>query len=128
MEQKSYDDLAERSIAVRDSQEFQNLKRSFMRFIAPMSVIFLVWYVIYIVLASYAPGFFGIKVFGLINVALLFGLAQVATTFIITTLYRRWADKKYDPLATTLGERMESGALLADEERAASESNKDGAA
>ena len=44
MEQKSYDDLAERSIAVRDSQEFQNLKRSFMRFIAPMSVIFLVWY------------------------------------------------------------------------------------
>lgn len=46
MEQKSYDDLAERSIAVRDSQEFQNLKRSFMRFIAPMSVIFLVWYVL----------------------------------------------------------------------------------
>ena len=41
----------------------------------------------------------GTKVVGNINVALVFGLLQFVTTFLIAWLYARFADRQLDPLA-----------------------------
>ena len=95
---------------LQDSAEFQQLRRVFRSFIFPMTALFLVWYFAYVLLAAFASGFMSTKVFGNINVGLLFGFGQFISTFAITILYKRWADKKFDPAADALRERLERGA------------------
>jgi uncharacterized membrane protein (DUF485 family) len=50
-----------------------------------------------------------IKLFGNINVGLVFGLLQFVSTFLITFLYVRFADRKLDPLAFQLRDDIENG-------------------
>jgi uncharacterized membrane protein (DUF485 family) len=92
---------------VQASPEFNELRSRLRRFIFPMSAAFLVWYLAYVLLASYAPGFMAIKVFGNINVGLIIGLLQFVTTFVITTVYVRFANRYIDPAAEKLRERIE---------------------
>ncbi|MEN3266967.1 MAG: hypothetical protein V7646_3861 [Pseudonocardia sp.] len=73
-----------------------------------MSIAFLAWYLAYVLLASYAPGFMAIKVFGNINVGLIIGLLQFVSTFAITTIYVRYADKHLDPAAEKIRQQIES--------------------
>lgn len=75
-----------------------------------MSAAFLIWYLVYVLLASYAPGFMSIKVMGNINIGLIIGLLQFVTTFVITTVYVRYANKRLDPLAEQLRQRIEGSA------------------
>lgn len=95
---------------VQASEEFADLRARLRRFIFPMSAGFLLWYLAYVVLASYAPDFMAIKVLGNINVGLIFGLLQFVTTFVITTVYVRFANKQLDPAAERLRERVEGAA------------------
>ena len=67
-----------------------------------MTGLFLAWYLLYVLLASYAPSFMAIKLVGNINVGLVFGLLQFVSTFLITFLYVRFADRKLEPLAAQL--------------------------
>ncbi|OLT10506.1 hypothetical protein BJF78_28830 [Pseudonocardia sp. CNS-139] len=92
---------------VQASPEFAQLRSRLRRFVFPMSAAFLAWYLLYVVLASYAPGFMAISVFGNINVGLLIGLLQFVSTFTITTVYVRFANKHIDPAAKELRERIE---------------------
>ena len=64
-----------------------------------MTVAFFLWYALYVLLSAYARDFMGTKVVGNINVALIFGLLQFVSTFLIAWLYSRYADRKLDPLA-----------------------------
>ena len=63
---------------------------------------------LYVLLASYAPGFMAIKVLGNINVGLIFGLLQFVSTFAITTIYVSYANRHLDPAAARLRERIEA--------------------
>jgi len=82
--------------------EFQVLRHRLRSFVFPMTGLFLGWYLLYVLLASYAPSFMAIKLVGNINVGLVFGLLQFASTFLITWAYIRYADRKLDPLAEDL--------------------------
>ena len=90
---------AERYLAVQRSDEFAGLRRALRGFIFPMTVAFFLWYALYVILSAYARGFMGTKLFGNINVALVFGLLQFVSTFVIAWLYSRFADRKIDPVA-----------------------------
>ncbi|WP_422631918.1 DUF485 domain-containing protein [Pseudokineococcus basanitobsidens] len=93
---------------VQQTPDFAALRSSFRRFIFPVAGFFLAWYALYVLLAAFAPGFMGIRVGGsTITVGLLMGLGQFVTTFVITMVYRSWADKRFDPQATALRERIE---------------------
>lgn len=92
---------------VQDSAEFADLRSRLRRFVFPMSAAFLIWYLAYVLLASYARDFMAIKVLGNINVGLIIGLLQFGTTFLITTLYVRYANKNLDPAAALLRKRIE---------------------
>lgn len=94
---------------VQASAEFVELRRRLRRFIFPMTVAFLAWYMLYVLLATYARGFMSQKLFGNINVGLVLGLGQFASTFLITWLYVRYADKQVDPLAEELRAELEGG-------------------
>ena len=74
-----------------------------------MTALFLAWYFLYVLLAAYAHDFMATKVFGNITVGLLFGLGQFASTFIITMVYARWADRQLDPVGERLRKQIEEG-------------------
>jgi len=101
-EQSSY-------LAVENSEEFAGLRKALRSFVFPMTAAFLVWYALYVLLSAYARDFMGTKVVGEINVALVFGLLQFVSTFLIAWLYVRYADRRLDPVADRLRARVEQG-------------------
>lgn len=86
--------------------EFTELRRLYRGFVFPATVAFLTWYLLYVVMSNWAGGFMGTKVVGNVNVALVFGLLQFATTFLIAWLYARYSTAKLDPLAKTLDDEF----------------------
>ena len=84
------------------SDDFQELRRRYRAFVFPWTVAFLVWYLLFVALSNWAPGFMGSQVFGNINVGLLMGLLQFVTTFGIAYLYSKHAARSFDPLADSL--------------------------
>jgi uncharacterized membrane protein (DUF485 family) len=91
----------------QDSPEFTELRRRFRRFAFPMTVAFFVWYLLYVLLSTYADDLMAEKVFGDVNLGILLGLAQFVTTFLITTLYVRHAGRNTDPIADEMRDRLE---------------------
>ncbi|XIF83481.1 DUF485 domain-containing protein [Kutzneria buriramensis] len=83
--------------AIQDSAEFAELRRRLRRFVFPMTALFLVWYLTYVLLSAYAHAFMATQVFGLVNVGLLLGLAQFVSTVLITLAYNRFARRRIDP-------------------------------
>ncbi|GGS61038.1 MULTISPECIES: DUF485 domain-containing protein [Actinokineospora] len=99
-------DNADQWTEVQSSAEFVELRRRLRTFVFPMTALFLVWYLLYVLLADYAPEFMSTKLLGNINVGLVLGLLQFVSTFLITTLYVRYANRKLDPLAQKLRESV----------------------
>ena len=94
--------------AAQDSPEFVELKRRFRRFAFPMTVAFFTWYLLYVLLSTYASDFMATRVFGNVNVGILLGLAQFVTTFAITHLSVAHANRQTDPIADEMRERLEA--------------------
>lgn len=94
---------------VRASEDFTTLRSTFRGFAFPMTVAFLVWYFLYVILSTFAKSFMAATVPGMsfLNVGLLMGLAQFVTTFAITWLYIRHANAKLDPIASKLRNELE---------------------
>ena len=96
-------------LEVANSPEFQALRRTFRRFVFPLTALFLIWYLAYVLLSNYAGDFMGKSVVGNIHVGLVIGLLQFVSTFAITMIYRRWADRHFDPAAADLASRVHVG-------------------
>lgn len=101
---------AERYLEVQRSAEFAGLRRSLRRFVFPMTAAFFLWYALYVLLSAYARGFMGVKLIGHINVALLLGLLQFVSTFVIAWLYSRYAEKNVDPVAEKIHHELDGAA------------------
>ncbi|OBB57967.1 hypothetical protein A5757_19320 [Mycobacterium sp. 852013-51886_SCH5428379] len=100
----------EQYLAMQASPEFQDLRHRLRRFVFPMSAAFLIWYASYVLLGAFAHDFMAIQVWGNINVGLLIGIGQFVTTFLITGIYVRYANRVIDPRATALREELEGHA------------------
>lgn len=87
---------------LHETPEFIELRKRYRGFVIPATVAFLAWYLLYVVMSNWAGDFMGTKVFGNINVALIFGLLQFVTTFGLAWLYSRFSNAKLDPLARDL--------------------------
>ena len=92
---------------VQGSEEFAQLRRSFRGFAIPMTVAFLVWYLAYVLLSTYAEGFMSIQVIGNLNLGIILGLSQFLMTFLITWLYIRHANRSLDPISTRIRDELE---------------------
>ncbi|MER8187067.1 DUF485 domain-containing protein [Kitasatospora sp. NPDC094015] len=90
--------------AIERTEEFQRLRGSFRGFAFPVTAGFILWYLLYVLLSCYAPGFMATKLFGHVNTALALGLLQFATTFAIAAWYARFAGRRLDPAATAIRE------------------------
>ncbi|MFF7329495.1 DUF485 domain-containing protein [Streptomyces sp. NPDC090306] len=100
----------EEFVEVQQSAEFGELRRSFRSFAFPLTIGFVAWYLLYVLLSNYAGDFMGTRLFGNINVALVLGLAQFLTTFLIAWWCARHASTQLDPKADAIKSRMEEGA------------------
>ncbi|MFD8206565.1 DUF485 domain-containing protein [Streptomyces sp. NPDC059695] len=100
----------EQFIEVQEGAEFGELRRAHRSFAFPLTLAFIAWYLLYVLLSNYAGGFMGTKLFGNINVALVLGLGQFVTTFLIAWLYSRHAARRLDPRADAIRTRMEGDA------------------
>src|SRR5579884_3654138 len=65
---------------IRSGAEFVLLRRRLRWFVFPMSALFMIWYMTFVLLAAYAHGFMSTPVLGLVNVGMLLGLAQFVST------------------------------------------------
>ncbi|WP_262847844.1 DUF485 domain-containing protein [Mumia quercus] len=102
--------MIERTSAAQDAayerihatEEFRTLKSKYLRFVVPVTIGFMAWYLLYVVCSNWAPDLMGTQVVGNINVALVFGLLQFVTTFAIAIWYSRYSVKNLDPVADKL--------------------------
>ena len=88
--------------------EFLELRRRYRGFVIPATVAFLAWFLLYVVMSTWATDFMAHRLFGNINVALVFGLLQFVTTFAIAYLYSRFSNARLDPLAKVLNADYEA--------------------
>ena len=90
--------------------KFTELRKRYRGFVFPATVAFLAWYLLYVVMSNWAGDFMSITIVGNINVALVFGLLQFATTFGLAWYYSRFSRSRLDPLARQLEEDYRAGA------------------
>jgi uncharacterized membrane protein (DUF485 family) len=88
--------------AIREHPDFVLVRRRITRFVFPMAALFLAWYLTYVLLAAYAPGFMAQRVTGSVTVGLLLGLSQFVTTVAIMLAYARFTRKNVDPKIAAL--------------------------
>ncbi|WP_084265237.1 DUF485 domain-containing protein [Actinomadura macra] len=60
------------------------------------------WYFAYVALSGFARGFMARTVIGDVNVALLLGVLQFVSTFVLAWAYVAYARRRLDPLAAEL--------------------------
>ena len=95
-------------VHLHQTPEFSELRRKFRSFVFPATFAFMAWYLLYVVMSNWATGFMNTQVAGNINVALVFGILQFVSTFLIAWLYGRYMNAKVDPIARELEQRYES--------------------
>jgi uncharacterized membrane protein (DUF485 family) len=93
---------------IASETDFADLRRRYRRFAFPATVAFMVWYITYVVCNNWARDFMDTRVVGNINIAVVFGLLQFASTFVIAYLYARYSTKHLDPLADKLRDEFET--------------------
>ncbi|GGV61711.1 hypothetical protein GCM10010277_66790 [Streptomyces longisporoflavus] len=89
-------------LEVQRSAAFQEVRARYRRFVIPGVAAFFTWYVAYVVTATTAPGLMARPVAGSVNVAMLAGLGQFLTTFLLTWAYARHARLRRDRAALDL--------------------------
>ncbi|WP_040164283.1 DUF485 domain-containing protein [Microbacterium gorillae] len=95
-------------IEVQTSARFGELRRRHRSFVFPLFALSLVFYLVFVLLAGFAPEFMSIRVWGYINIGLLMGLFQFVWTFFVTGLYVWYANRKLDPVATEIRDELEA--------------------
>ncbi|MET9696934.1 DUF485 domain-containing protein [Streptomyces sp. NPDC006529] len=89
-------------LEVQRSAAFQEVRGRYRGFVVPATVGFLLWYLAYIIAATVAPDLMARPVVGAVNVALLAGLGQFLSTFLLTWAYTRHARLRRDRAALDL--------------------------
>ena len=89
------------------SPEFQDLKRKFRGFAFPLTIAFLAWYFLYVILTAFAREWVATPVIGNINIALILGLLQFASTFVIMWLYERHSSRNLDGASEKIRDKVD---------------------
>ncbi|MFE9727631.1 DUF485 domain-containing protein [Streptomyces sp. NPDC005794] len=93
---------AEIYLEVQNSPAFREVRRRYRRFVIPAAAAFLLWYLVYVIAATTAHDLMARPVVGALNVAMVAGLGQFLTTFLLTWAYARHARLHRDRAALEL--------------------------
>jgi uncharacterized membrane protein (DUF485 family) len=92
--------------AVGKDPEMVELEHRHQRFIWPVTIFFLVYYLSLPILAGTARDLMGTRLVGQFTFGYLFALSQFVMAFLVAWAYARWAASRIDPLATDLREKL----------------------
>ena len=92
--------------AIGKDPEMVELENRHQRFVWPVTVFFLLYYLALPILAGVAPDLMGTKVFGEFTFGYLFALSEFLMAFVVAWVYARWAASRMDPLAADLREKL----------------------
>src|SRR4029450_10976878 len=92
--------------AVGKDPEMVELEHRHQRFVWPVTIFFLVYYLSLPILAGGAPAVLGTKVLGQFTFGYRFALSEFLMAFVVAWVYARWAASRMDPLAADLGEKL----------------------
>jgi uncharacterized membrane protein (DUF485 family) len=92
--------------AVGKDPEMVELEHRHQRFVWPVTVFFLLYYLALPILAGVAPDLMGTKVFGEFTFGYLLALSEFLMAFVVAWVYARWASSRMDPLATDLRQKL----------------------
>ena len=90
------------------SPEFQALKKKFRNYAFPVAALSLAWYFVYVLLTGFAREALATKLIGEINLALVLGLLQFVTTFLIAWAYDKHSTKHLDDASDKIAREVES--------------------
>ena len=85
--------------AINADPRFQALHRKKSNFLFWLMFISVVYYFLLPVGAAYFPDIFKVKVWGVINVAILFALSEFVVAWAIAFVYSRKANTQFDAMA-----------------------------
>ena len=100
-------------LAVERSSEFQELVNERRRWLKPMTAVFLVGAIGYLLLAAFVPGIMGWQVINGLPFAWVSAVCMVLLTWVLTFAYLRKADRDFQPLeerAAAVAARTTEGA------------------
>ena len=80
-----------------------------LRYLVPMTIIFLVGYIGLTVLAGFASGLLGVKVIGSVNLGFVLIALNYVLSWALAATYVRIAGGVFDPLAAKAAAEIEAG-------------------
>jgi len=89
-------------LAIDADPRFRELHRRKTRFLWTLMAISVVCYFLLPIGAAYFPKSFGRKLWGPVNVGILFALSEFVIAWLIAFVYSRQASRKFDPMALEL--------------------------
>jgi len=95
---------------VRDAR-FVELHRRKSRFAWTLMAVSLAYYLTLLIAAAYFQNVFRLKVWGVLNVGLLFALSQFLMTWFITIYYVRTANSDFDKMALAIADDVRAGRI-----------------
>jgi uncharacterized membrane protein (DUF485 family) len=91
----------------QSSEEFLTLKSRFRRFSFPMTVAFLLWYFVFVLLMTFARDWVTPPVFGSLNIAFVLAFLQFVSTLVIVIAYDMYSHRKLDGIREDLRIKVE---------------------
>ena len=85
--------------AIERTPEFQELVTKRRSFVLPGTIFFLSYYMAFILLAAYAEGFMGERIYEGLTVGYVLALTQFLMVLVLGLMYLKRAENVYDPLA-----------------------------
>jgi uncharacterized membrane protein (DUF485 family) len=89
---------------------FKTLHRRKQAFLTGLMIFSIVYYFLLPIGAAWFPGLFRIRVWGVINVGLLFALSQFVVAWTVAFYYSRHANRHFDTLAREIAADYARGA------------------
>ena len=88
--------------AIDSRPEFQELHRKKMGFLWGLMIFSMVYYFLLPIGAGYFPELYHIKVWGPVNVGILFALSEFVVAWAIAYIYAKRASTVFDPMAAAI--------------------------
>ncbi|MEU0085041.1 DUF485 domain-containing protein [Streptomyces sp. NPDC006274] len=89
------------------SRELQSLGSAYRRLRRVSTLTALGYFILFLLLSAYAPGFMTGEVSGGLTTGLVLGLVQLPVALAAIAVYERIAQRRVDPLVASVRERME---------------------
>lgn len=97
--------------AIDANPKFQALHRKKLFFLWGLMIFSIIYYFMLPIGAAYFQDLFKVKVWGVVNVGLLFALSEFVVAWTIAFVYSRKANKEFDSMTQEIVNELNSGSM-----------------